>query len=90
MASQSKYLQANSGAVDWASEDNAHGAHSGTCTSTTLTGQVSSDYNFTETSIQPSEYATIYVLQSLITSGDRTLRIVGPMAIEDEFTFTIT
>ena len=49
-----------------------------------------SDYNFTENSIQPSEYTTIYVSQSLISSGDRTLRIVGPMAIEDEFTFTIT
>lgn len=49
-----------------------------------------SDYNFTDSSIQPSEYTSIYVSQSLISSGDRTLRVVGPMAIEDEFTFAIT
>ena len=48
-----------------------------------------SNYNFTDASIQPSEYTSIYVSVSLISSGDLTLRVVGPMAVEDEFTFTI-
>jgi len=46
------------------------------------------NYNFTDSSIQPSEYTTIYVEETLL-SGDHTLRVVGPQAIEDEFTFTI-
>ena len=47
------------------------------------------NYNFSDDSIQPGEVATIYVANSEISSGDHTLRIVGPRAIEDEFTFTI-
>lgn len=47
-------------------------------------------YNFSDTSIQPSKSTRIYVAQSTISSGDHVLRVVGPYAIEDEFTFTIT
>lgn len=47
------------------------------------------NYNFTDTNIQPGEYTTIYVLESLISSGDHILRVVGPSAIDDEFTFEI-
>ena len=47
-------------------------------------------YNFSDSSIQPSEYTSIYVDQSLLVSGDRTLRVVGPLAVEDEFIFVIS
>lgn len=47
------------------------------------------NYSFSDTSIQPGEYTTLSIDKSDIPSGDRTLRIVGPMAVEDEFTFTI-
>jgi len=46
------------------------------------------NYNFTDSSIQPSEYTTIYVEETL-SAGDHTLKVVGPQAIEDEFTFKI-
>jgi flagellar protein FlaG len=46
------------------------------------------NYNFSDESIQPSEYTRIYVTESL-SSGDHILRVVGPQAIEDEFTFEI-
>jgi len=46
------------------------------------------NYNFTDSSIQPSEYTTIYVEETL-SAGDHKLKIVGPQAIEDEFTFNI-
>jgi len=47
------------------------------------------NYNFSDSSIQPDEVTTIYVDNSEISAGDQTLRVVGPQAIEDEFTFTI-
>lgn len=47
------------------------------------------NYNFSDDSIQPDEVTTIYVDNSEISTGDQTLRVVGPQAIEDEFTFTI-
>ena len=47
------------------------------------------DYNFSDSSIQPDRVATIYISSSIISSGDHTLKVVGPQAIEDEFTFTI-
>jgi flagellar protein FlaG len=50
---------------------------------------IKANYNFADNSIQPDEITTIYVDNSEITSGDHTLRIVGPQAIDDEFTFTI-
>jgi flagellar protein FlaG len=50
---------------------------------------VIANYNFSESSIQPDEVTTLYVDSSDISAGDQTLRVVGPQAIEDEFTFTI-
>jgi len=47
------------------------------------------NYNFSDSSIQPGDVATLYITTSEITAGDRVLRVVGPRAIEDEFTFTI-
>lgn len=47
------------------------------------------DYNFSDDSIQPSKYTRIYVAQSTISLGYHTLRVVGPLGIEDEFTFEI-
>ena len=47
------------------------------------------NYNFSDESIQPSEYTRIYVDQSTISPGDHSLRVVGPLAVEDEFTFEI-
>jgi len=50
---------------------------------------ITANYNFSDSSIQPDEITTIYVDNSEISSGDHTLRIVGPHAIDDEFIFTI-
>ena len=50
---------------------------------------VIANYNFSDSSIQPDEVTTIYVDNNEISAGDQTLRVVGPQAIEDEFTFTI-
>lgn len=50
---------------------------------------ITAHYNFSETSVQPEAFTTLYVNNTLISAGDRTLRIVGPQAIDDEFTFTI-
>ena len=47
------------------------------------------DYNFSDDSIQPSKYTRIYVAQSTISLDYHTLRLVGPLGIEDEFTFEI-
>ncbi|MBU0496977.1 MAG: flagellar protein G [Candidatus Thermoplasmatota archaeon] len=47
------------------------------------------NYNFTDTSIRPGEYTSIYILESVISAGDHTIRVVGPLAIYDEFTFEI-
>ena len=47
-----------------------------------------SNYNFTNPSIKPSEYTSIYAETSLSTGG-HTLRVVGPQGIEEEFNFII-
>jgi flagellar protein FlaG len=47
------------------------------------------NYNFSVSSIQPGDVATLYIITSEISAGDRILRVVGPRAIEDGFTFTI-
>jgi flagellar protein FlaG len=47
------------------------------------------NYYFADSSISVSDVTTLYILNSEISSGDQTLRLVGPMAVEDEFTFTI-
>ena len=46
-------------------------------------------YSFEDNSIQPSEVTTLYIANSKIPSGDYTLRVVGPQALDDEFEFTI-
>ena len=46
-------------------------------------------YHFNDTSISISDVTEIHVLSTAIAAGDHKLRVVGPMAIEDEFTFTI-
>ncbi len=47
------------------------------------------NYNFSVTSVQPEEVSSLYIATSEAVAGDHTLRVVGPHAIEDEFTFTI-
>jgi len=47
------------------------------------------DYYFSVNSIQPGEVATIYIDDDDIAAGDHTMRLVGPLAIEAKFTFTI-
>lgn len=46
------------------------------------------NYNFSDTSIQIDEVVTIYVDNSEISAGDHTLRLVGPQAIDEDFTFS--
>jgi flagellar protein FlaG len=48
-----------------------------------------SNYNFSDSIVSVGEVTTIYVDTSEISAGDRTLRVVGPQAVEDEFAFTI-
>lgn len=50
---------------------------------------VTAKYNFSDTSIQPDEVATMNIDNTEISSGDHTLRLVGPQDIVDEFIFTI-
>lgn len=50
---------------------------------------ITANYNFSDSSIQNEDVTTLYVATSEISAGDHTLRIVGPQAVDDEFTFTI-
>ncbi|RLF26453.1 MAG: hypothetical protein DRN01_04680 [Thermoplasmata archaeon] len=50
---------------------------------------VKAHFYFSDSSIQPSEVTTLYISTSDISSGDHTLRVVGPQAVDDEFEFTI-
>ena len=47
------------------------------------------NYYFSNDSLYPGDVVTIYVANTEISSGEHTLRIVGPLAIDDEFEFTI-
>ena len=47
------------------------------------------NYYFSDDSVLMENITTMYIATSEISAGDRTLRVVGPQAIEDEFTFTI-
>ena len=47
------------------------------------------NYYFQYSSIPSSNVTELYIDTSEISAGDRTLRIVGPLAIEDEFVFEI-
>lgn len=46
-------------------------------------------YSFQDSSIQIADVTEIRVATSEISAGSHTLRVVGPQAVEDEFTFTI-
>ncbi|HDM66845.1 MAG TPA: hypothetical protein ENG62_00455, partial [Thermoplasmatales archaeon] len=48
----------------------------------------SSKYYFSPEKISPGEVTTLY-LSTTLSSGDHTIRVIGPQAVEDEFTFTI-
>ena len=50
---------------------------------------VTGNYYFGDSSLSASGVTEIYVATTEISPGDRTLRVVGPLAIEDEFTFEI-
>ncbi len=50
---------------------------------------VSVNYYFSDNSIQPDKVTTLFVDNSEISTGDHTLRAVGPLDIVDEFIFTI-
>jgi flagellar protein FlaG len=47
------------------------------------------NFSFVYNSIQTEEVTTLNIDTDDISSGDHKLRIVGPQAIDDEFTFTI-
>lgn len=47
------------------------------------------NYSFEDNLLPSSNVTEIYVATSEISSGDRILRVVGPLAIEDDFTFNI-
>jgi flagellar protein FlaG len=46
-------------------------------------------YYMTDDSINVAEVTEIYVRKTVISSGDHVIKIVGPLAIYDEFSFTI-
>jgi len=50
---------------------------------------VTEKFNFSDTSIQPEEVTNLLILNSEISAGDHTLRVVGPQDIIDEFIFSI-
>jgi flagellar protein FlaG len=50
---------------------------------------VTTNFNFSESSIQPEEVTNMLVATSVISAGDHTLRAVGPQDIVDEFIFSI-
>lgn len=47
------------------------------------------NYNFSESSVKTDEVSIIYISNTEISTGDQVLRVVGPQAIEDKFSFTI-
>lgn len=47
------------------------------------------NYSFEDSSLPASNVTEIYIATGEISSGDRILRVVGPIAIEDEFAFKI-
>jgi len=47
-------------------------------------------FNFSDDSILVSEYTKIYIDQNVISTGAHKIRLVGPLAVEDEFAFNIT
>ena len=47
------------------------------------------NYYFSNDSFYPGDVVTIYIANTEISSGDHILKIVGPLALSDEFMFTI-
>ena len=47
------------------------------------------NYNFSDSSIMPGKTTILYIKSSEIGYGDYLLRVVGPLALYDEFTFSI-
>jgi flagellar protein FlaG len=47
------------------------------------------NYYFSADSVLIGDIVTMYIITTEISTGDRIMRVVGPQAIEDEFTFTI-
>ena len=50
---------------------------------------IASDFNFSDASIQIGEVTTIYLKNNVMATGDHILRIVGPQAVTDKFSFTV-
>jgi len=50
---------------------------------------VTANFNFSDDTLSTDDVTTMYVSTSVISNGDHTLRVVGPQAVDDEFTFTI-
>ena len=49
------------------------------------------DYNFSDASIGPGEVTNVYILKKHFPGvGDFILKTIGPMAVEDEFGFSIS
>ncbi|MDG6219050.1 MAG: hypothetical protein QCI00_06380 [Candidatus Thermoplasmatota archaeon] len=46
-------------------------------------------YNFSVETIRPGEISTLYIDATVLNSGVRKLRLVGPQSIYDEFIFII-
>ena len=49
----------------------------------------SDQYSFEDSSIKVGAITTIYIDNSQIAAGNHKLRVVGPQAVEDEFSFDI-
>jgi len=47
------------------------------------------NYSFSTNTLQTGDTSTLYININDINTGNHKLRIVGPQAIDDEFTFTI-
>ena len=48
-----------------------------------------SNYNFSENTLQPEDTVPLYIDKGDIVIGDHKLMVIGPQDIDDEFTFTI-
>jgi len=47
------------------------------------------NFSFSATTVQTEDTVTLYINKNDISSGNHKLRVVGPQAIDDDFTFTI-
>ena len=50
---------------------------------------ISSNYSFADDTLQTGDVTTMNISKNDILSGNHDLRLVGPQAIEDEFSFEI-